>query len=86
MKTKEINVNLCRGKVISIDPVDSDIDHEAYIIEARNFWDTDRIFGGILIALSMAATAIIVTMMPEEGITAPIITGILGAAGLFHKK
>ena len=82
MKTKEINVNLYRGKVISIDPVDSDIDHEAYVIESR---DTDRIFGGALVVLSVIAAVITTVMMPEEGITAPIITGILGAAGLFHK-
>ena len=86
MKTKEINVNLYRGKVISIDPVDSDIDHEAYIIEARNFWDTDRIFGGALVVLSVIAAVVITVMMPEEGITAPIITGLMGAAGLFHKR
>ena len=83
MKTKEINVNLYRGKVISIDPVDSDIDHEAYIIESK---DTDRIFGGALIVLSVLTAAVMMVTMPEEGITAPILTGILGAAGLFHKK
>ena len=85
MKTREVNVNLCRGKIIGVDPVD-DIDHEAYVLETHSkLWDTDRIFGGALVALSVITAAIIVTMMPEEGITAPIITGILGAAGLFHK-
>lgn len=85
MKTKEINVSIANGKIISIDPVD-DIDHEAYVLETHSkLWDTDRIFGGALVALSVITAAIIVTMMPEEGITAPIITGILGAAGLFHK-
>lgn len=82
MKTKEINVSIANGKIISIDPVD-DIDHEAYVIESR---DTDRIFGGALVVLSVIAAVITTVMMPEEGITAPIITGILGAAGLFHKK
>lgn len=85
MKTKEINVNLYGGKIIGVDPVD-DIDHEAYVLETHSkLWDTDRIFGGALVALSVITTAIIVTMMPEEGITAPIIVGLLGAAGLFHK-
>ena len=89
MKTEMYNVTLHSNHVVAVTP-DHDIDHEAIVVSkvAKHHvrgWDSDRIYGGALLALAAVMAIVITVVMPEEGITAPIIIGMIGAAGLFHK-
>ena len=87
MESKMYNISLHGNHVVAVTP---DPDHEAIVVSKvnktrRTWWDSDRMYGALLVALAVGMAGVISVVMPEEGITAPIIVGLLGAAGLFHK-